>query len=396
QFSSWPQLQRSVQEIESVEARVDDLSKQFAGADTAGRQRLLEPVHDRKRFVDYSDGDTELSAPDARLVIANSEGYALWSKYESYVRLDPVVRDLIVAIREGEHDTVRSILAKTPEVANPRWVAGFEPNWAGDSPGTPNDSIPLFDVSEAVFNGTNRKGNEGEIAADLLAAGADPNLDGQPLEEAVSFNCPRVVESLIAGGVDSEAPAPGVMLAYPMLFGFTECCEMLANAGARLDLRFAAGLGRIDVMETFVGPAGLLPDQGLADPYTRSVVARGEPSVRAERTDDVVLGQALLYACLHGRLEAAEWLLAHGARADALVRGTDVDSTVLHRLAGPSFGETRDKTDVEQERLPIVEWVLAHGGDPTVPDAMHNAPATSWVRHAGLDQIAALMESHEP
>jgi hypothetical protein len=118
--------------------------------------------------------------------------------------------------------------------------------------------------------------------------------------------------------------------------------------------------------------------------------------VRAERTDDVVLGQALLYACLHGRLEAAEWLLAHGARADALVRGTDVDSTVLHRLAGPSFGETRDKTDVEQERLPIVEWVLAHGGDPTVPDAMHNAPATSWVRHAGLDQIAALMESHEP
>ena len=74
-----------------------------------GRKRLLEPVHDRKRFVDYSDGDTELSAPDARLVIANSEGYALWSKYESYVRLDPMVRDLIVAIREGEHDTVRSM-----------------------------------------------------------------------------------------------------------------------------------------------------------------------------------------------------------------------------------------------------------------------------------------------
>ncbi|MBI91957.1 MAG: hypothetical protein CME05_01935 [Gemmatimonadaceae bacterium] len=70
------------------------------------------------------------------------------------------------------------------------------------------------------------------------------------------------------------------MLAYPMLFGFTVCCEVL-------------------------------PDQGLADPYTRSVVVRGEPSVRAERTDDVVLGQALLYACLHGRLEAAEWLLAH-------------------------------------------------------------------------------------
>ena len=209
------------------------------------------------------------------------------------------MRAMSVSIREGEHDTVRSILAKTPEVANPRRVAGFEPNRAGDIPGTPNDSIPLFDVSEAIFNGTNRKGNEGEIAADLLAAGADPNLDGQPLEGAVSFNCPRVVESLIAGRVDSEAPAPGVMLAYPMLFGFTECCEVLANAGARLDLRFAAGLGRVDVMETFVGPAGLLPDQGLADPYTRSVVVRGEPSVRAERTDDVVLGQALLYACLH-------------------------------------------------------------------------------------------------
>jgi len=27
---------------------------------------------------------------------------------------------------------------------------------------------------------------------------------------------------------------------------------------------------------------------------------------------------------------------------------------------------------------------------------MQNAPATSWARHAGLDQIADLMESHEP
>ena len=73
----------------------------------------------------------------------------------------------------------------------------------------------------------------------------------------MSYNCPRVVEALIEGGVDVDAPAPGVMMAYDRLFGFTACCELLAHAGAQIDLRFAAGLGQLDRMAEFVTETGL-------------------------------------------------------------------------------------------------------------------------------------------
>lgn len=84
------------------------------------------------------------------------------------------------------------------------------------------------------------------------------------------------------------------MMAYGMLFGFT------------------AGLGQLDHMAEFVTATGLSSDPGLADPYMRSSVEQGDPSVRAERTNDVVLGQALLYACLHGTMveQMASWLEA--------------------------------------------------------------------------------------
>ena len=73
----------------------------------------------------------------------------------------------------------------------------------------------------------------------------------------MSYNCPRVVEALSEGGVDVDAPAPGVMMAYDRLFGFTACCELLAHAGAQIDLRFAAGLGQLDRMAEFVTETGL-------------------------------------------------------------------------------------------------------------------------------------------
>ena len=52
----------------------------------------------------------------------------------------------------------------------------------------PNDSIPLFCVSEAVFRKTNREGNDYELASELIAAGADVDTAaGLPLVGAVSF-----------------------------------------------------------------------------------------------------------------------------------------------------------------------------------------------------------------
>ncbi|NKB71749.1 MAG: hypothetical protein GKR89_32135 [Candidatus Latescibacteria bacterium] len=383
-FGSWPRLKRAVEDIAAVEAEIKALRVDFAAVDESGRQRLLKAVHDRRRFVDYQEGDAELSDADARLLVANRQDYALWSKYDSYVLLDPAVKDVITAVRQGDLDGLRKVLQEAPEAANPRWVGGYQARESDQHPDIPNDSIPLFCVCEGVFRGTNKKGNEGELARALLEAGADPDLCWKPMEGAVSFNCPQVLKALIEHDANIEGPAPGVFMAYPMLFGFTEVCQLLAEAGAQLDLRFAAGLGRTDEMARWVDEGVLRPDPGLADPYMQNQAVRGEFAVRVERSDEVVLGQALLYACLHDRPAAAQWLLERGADVNALVRGTDHDATVLHRMATYNHGETASPSDIERQRAAMVDWLLERGADPTLPDPVHGANAMQWAVHANM------------
>src|SRR5262249_44884360 len=137
------------------------------------RRRLVAPVHDFRRFERHDPHATSLTDADARLVVANAEGYAFWSKYESFLHLDPAVRDVIAAVRSGHRDGVLATLRDDPRAANPFWVSGF----AAPRP-VPNDSIPLFCVSEATFRGTNTRGNEYELVRDLASAGAIVDLEG--------------------------------------------------------------------------------------------------------------------------------------------------------------------------------------------------------------------------
>lgn len=216
-FSSWPKLKRHVEGLETLEARVARLRNDFARGDVESRERLLKPAHAKERFENYDPNANILSEADARLLIANEEGYAFWSKYESYLHLDPAVRDVIIAVRTGDLARLQAILQLEPSAANPKWVPGFpipEP--------IPNDSIPLFCVSEAVFRKTNKRSNENEITRALLNAGADIEITGgQALTGAVSFNAIHVVESLLDGGALVDGvDGDGTPMGYAMHFGY--------------------------------------------------------------------------------------------------------------------------------------------------------------------------------
>ena len=161
-----------------------------------------------------------------------------------------------------------------------------------------------------------------------------------------------------------------------------------------MDLRFAAGLGRLKEMKACVTRDGTLkPDPGLADPFAVELVRETGDAIRVKRSDEVVLGQALLYACKHGRLEAAKWLVEFGAGVNAVVRGTGLDSTILHKMASYAGGARDDQKLEEQRRMPMVEWLLSQGADPTISDDSHNAPPSGWARHAGFEMMAELLES---
>jgi ankyrin repeat protein len=385
-FASWPKLKAHVDGLQHVEERVVWLRQAFANADRETRERLLSCVHSRARFQDYNANATELSERDARLVVANEEGYAFWSKYESYLYLDPTVQQVIAAARHGELATLQGLLRADPGAANPRWVPGRTPERIS------NDSIPLNCLAEGVFNGTNKRGNDYQLAQALIRAGADIDIDnGGPLKTAVSYYAAGGVRALLEAGAAVDSPdGSGMPMAYALTFGFSEIAELLARFGAQLDLRFAAGLGKLDALRSFVNPDGSLkPDAGrLADPY--------ENRFRCERTRANILCQALYFACIHARSEAAEFLLELGADVNQEVPGVNqLGGTILHALtAGVPFGASANSHMSNEHRVPLIELVLRHGASVTMRDTRFQSTPLGWANYHGATSIFDMLAPH--
>jgi hypothetical protein len=198
------------------------------------------------------------------------------------------------------------LLKDDPPAANPKWVPGFRP----PDP-VPNDSIPLFCVSEGLARGTNTRGNEYEITRTLIAAGADMEIGGDlPLTSALSFHARGVTEALLDSGAALDGvDGGGVPIAYPLHFADPELAELLLGRGAKVDLRFAAGLGRLDLVKSYFRSDGTLkPGAGaLSDPYGLERKQRGESPFRRERTRENILSQAFYFACNNDRMEVAEF-----------------------------------------------------------------------------------------
>ena len=406
-FPSWPRLKRFVEDLEDVDRAAAALQEAWRAGEEEVRAKAREakaPYFRRDRF-ENPDPDAALTDHDARALVAMDRGYARWEKYESFLHLDPNVRDIIGAIKKGDLEEVEKILAEDPAAAEPHWVGAYNAapfarnrgaNNSGFEPGPEakisNDSVPQFIVSESLFNGANKKGNEYELTKALLGAGADPMIAGHlPMTGACSYNDLGSVRALLESGAEIDGPGGhGINLCYALFFGFTELSEYLAAQGAKLDLRFAAGLGRLDrVRDYFAADGQLQPGAGdLADPYRTDT----DQPHNAPRTRELILQQALMFACLHGRLKVAAYLIGQGADPSAMVTGLDVNCTAMHRLAElGTYGPTSSREEVEARRLPAVEVLLAHGYDRAVTDAQHGATALQWAEHNGAERIAVLL-----
>ncbi|HEY3837706.1 MAG TPA: ankyrin repeat domain-containing protein [Bryobacteraceae bacterium] len=360
--------------------RVGRLRAEWASGDIGTHRRLLKPAHNQSRFQNYDPEAPTLSDADARLLIANEEGYAFAAKYESYLNLAPDVRRVIIAVRAGDSAALREILRDNPAAANPRWVDGYAVKQI------PNDSIPLFCVCEGVFRGTNQQHNEYELVQALVAAGANITIDGDiVLSSATSFNVIRAAEALLDAGAPIDGvDQDGTPIAYALHFGFSEIAELFANRGAKLDVRFAAGVGRLDeVRKWFNADGSLKPGAGaLVDPYAAEYKHRGESPFRCERTRANILSQALCFACTHRHIEVAGYLLSQGADVNAIVPGLDSKATVLHRVVHKAGPHTRA----------MVQFLLDHGADRTIRDGNYNSTPAGWACHFGNHEIAKLLE----
>ncbi len=395
-FSSWPRLKRHVEDYEGVEADIRDLREQWANGDEASRTELMGGHHSLHRFENLDPSSPELSDRDARILLSNKRGYAHWVKYDNYLHLDPGVRDVIEAIQRNDLEGLKAALNADPDGANPHYVHGYVPS-DPDFTSYINDSIPLFEVSENVFNGTIPVGtNETAMVEALLAAGADPEYDhGHPMTAAVGYHAIHVTRALLEGGAKVDGPyGHGCPMAFALHFGYTEMQQLLIDRGARLDLRFAAGIGDLDRVKSFINDDGSLkPDAGIqADPYTRSESPDDPERYRMERTRENILHQAFYFACRSDHLEVAEYLLSFDIDLNTYVPGLDQSAPVIHWCAGmgSSAGATKVHQSLEPRILARVFFLLENGADPNVEER-RGRRALAW---AATDAVKDLLKQH--
>jgi len=198
---------------------------------------------------------------------------------------DQTAVDTCVAIRFGDVDLLRRLLAGTAGLANARLRAAdggsrtplhLVTDWPGYFPHGPLSARLLLDAGADVDARTTGKGG-------LVGPGAET-----PLHWAASNDDSDVAAVLIAAGADLEAPdgSIGTPLDNAIGYGCDAVAALLVASGARVDkLWHAAALGMLGRLEELLaGPA--------------------EPDL---------ISQAFWHACGAGRRRAAELLLERGA-----------------------------------------------------------------------------------
>jgi len=208
-------------------------------------------------------------------------------------QLDEAVR----AIRSGDVETLRRLLAEIPSLATARTGMPFRCRTllheATDWPG----HLPR--VAESIRA--------------LVSAGADVNAPflgrahaETPLHWAASSDDVDALNALVEAGADIEAPGAviggGTPLADAVAFGQWRAARRLVDLGARMALWEAAALGHLDVVRLHLegGPTERLVDWSLRP-----------ASTEASAPDDIT--HAFWCACHGGQQATAEFLLERGA-----------------------------------------------------------------------------------
>ena len=205
-----------------------------------------------------------------------------------------------------------------------------------------------------------------EAAGLLLDFGAAINGDGgwSPLEEALYWNSRHMIDFLLKRGAAVQ------------------------------NLRIAAGLGRVDLLQSFFNPDdSLKPEAGRINwpwgdlgviensnfgPEGRRQMAAKFKSWANDRLS--LLNNAFVYACMHGQIDAASFLLDKGAQINVIPGGFDFAGTGLHYAALNGHQH-------------MVEFLLQHQADIRIKDEKVGSTAADWADHAGHTAIRDFLKA---
>lgn len=424
-FSSWPALKAHIDGLRGRGPRhrpfetdpqyYRDRAAGLASVRETGERgalRIIQRHHPRFRDMAEADiAEADFAQADAELVVAREHGFDDFAGLEARLaaitagQVKEPFRDAFEAIKADDLASFEALLDAHPDLVN---ALGANANTL--------ISLAIYFRRDAMIETLLVRGADLSIAnnkgATVLHNIAGAGLDGSGLDGGWMARLDR----LIAAGAPVEAESygeGGTALALALFWGKREMAQRLAREGvAPLNLRVAAGLGRVELMRALAGSDGrLLPEAGRAREFHRP--HSGFPPWRPSDNPQEILDEALTYAARNGRIDAMAWLVDHGANVDAepyngtslawAVRQNRLDAAawLLAHGAGvnrPSdFGGVRDMTPLHlagawEGRPEAARLLLEHGADRTLKDPAFNSTPASCARFFKNPEVEAVIE----
>jgi ankyrin repeat protein len=349
----------------------------------------------------FTRWEAPLTPDGARQVLARQHGFATWAELCAHVEEpDAPAGAFALAVERIEaHDPdgLREQIEASPSVVEEVGTNG-------------ND---LLGLAAATC--------DERLVGLLLERGADPargNAHGSTaLHQAAYSGLPALARMLLEAGAPLDASGRGdggTPLVVALFWGNRETAELLAEHGTPPDnLRVAAGLGRLDLIEELVpAPGRPAPAAGKHRDFYRP--HSGFPGWRPTDAPQEVIDEALAWAARNDRADALDLLAARGASLDADVyRGTALawaatngQLASLQRLlalganpdaptsfGGPDHGEgaTALHLAAQSNQVDAIRALLDAGADPEIRDKRHNGTPAGWAEHGGQTAAVELL-----
>jgi ankyrin repeat protein len=278
----------------------------------------------------------------------------------------------IAAIKSGDLDKFRALIAEDPSLATSR----------------SSKSHPTL-LQCLVLEGKD-KPHHLEMVEVLIDAGADLE---EPFSAAASIDNRPAAELLLDRGASIDGTGGWSPLEEALYWNSQDVIALLVERGAKVqNLRMAAGLGRTDLIENYFNADGTLkPEAGKINwPWgdldaiaasNHNDAGRQALAARVNswsQDQQGIVDNAFVYACMHGHIDAAKSLLAHGARINVLPGGFDYTGSGLHYAA-------------LNGHRPMVEALLENGADKGLKDTKVASTPAGWADYGGHPELRDLL-----
>jgi hypothetical protein len=223
------------------------------------------------------------------------------------------------------------------------------------------------DVNARCGGGPDQPETAGGTVLGLLVSGAQAERQGLTT---------ALMGALLSAGAHVDPAGDGGLLWISLYHtvehrGQRNVARSLHDHGHPVDLCYAAGVGRADVVRQYLD-APVLPED--ADRFYRHHRSTGPEATAVE-----VLADTLLFAAVTGREAIASQLLARSdVQVDRIRPWGSQRVTPLHGAAWAGWPG-------------MVRLLLDHGADPGQRDPVHDGTPRDWAAHCGNDEILPLL-----